>query len=480
MSPRKPRSKPQANAGSEPEAVATETAAEPQPEKRAVPADWPRLEALFGLGKAKDWGLALARDIADYKAGVISWTDVDRGCVLGGEPGTGKTTFAKALAATCNVPLVATSYSVWQRYREGHLGNVLTAIHDDFKRAIDSAPSILFIDEIDSIPSRANESLRYKEWWDSIVAALLQELDGMTSRNGVVVIAACNYPDRIDPALVRAGRLDTRIIIDLPSIGELAGIIRFHLGKDLPDADLRPVAISAAGMTGADIEKLVRDARRRARSDKRDLELADLFEMLEHNEISIPPECLKRVALHEAGHAAAAILLNLSSNVTTSLMRRGRLVAETSFAPRFESITRKVVENKITVALAGRAAEDVLLGDVTAGSGGAENSDLAIATSLAVRAVGSWGLSSSSNLIYSGDTAPEQLWTWRPELAEEVDAMLKAAYTNATELITTHREAVRAIAAALIDRRALTHDEIATLLPPPQAEGPAGYAASAP
>jgi cell division protease FtsH len=454
--------------------------AQPKPkenaEPRAVPAGWPRLEDLHGLGKAKDWGLALARDIADYKAGIISWSDIDRGCVLHGLPGTGKTTFAKALATTCNVPLVATSYSVWQRSRDGHLGHVLTAINDDFKRALKSSPAILFIDEIDVIPSREHQSMRIRDWWDSIVGALLQELDGITGREGVVVIAACNYPDRIDPALMRAGRLDTKIAIELPSINELAGMIRFHLGEDLPDADLCPVAVSAAGMTGADIEKLIRDSRRRARGDKRKLELADLLETLEADAVCIPVDCLKRVALHEAGHAAAAILLGMSGNVTTSLIRRGRLMAETSLSSRVEAITRKVVENRITVALAGRAAEDVLLGDVTAGAGGAETSDLAIATGLAVRAVVSWGLSCKRTLIYSGETAPEHLLAWRPELADEVDDMLQSAYTSATSLIANHRDAVRAIAAELIKRRALTHDEIAGLLPPPDSDGLSGPA----
>ena len=113
--------------------------------------------------------------------------------MLGGVPGTGKTTFAKALAASCNVPLIATSYSVWQRGDDGHLGNVLTAIHEDFKRAIESAPSILFIDEIDMMPSREHQNHRHRDWWDAIVGALLQELDGIVSREGVVVIAAINY-----------------------------------------------------------------------------------------------------------------------------------------------------------------------------------------------------------------------------------------------------------------------------------------------
>jgi ATP-dependent Zn protease len=439
----------------------------------------PRLEKLFGLGKAKVWGLALARDISDFKDGIISWSDVDRGCVLGGLPGTGKTTFAKALAASCNVPLVATSYSVWQRYRDGHLGNVLTALHDDFVRAIECAPSILFIDEIDMIASRETVSLRNRDWWDAVVGALLQELDGIAGREGVVVIAACNRPDRLDPALVRAGRLDTKITIELPSINELAGIIRFHLGKDLAGEDLRPVAISACGMTGADIEKLVREAHRRARGDKRNLELADLFETLDADTAGIPLDCLKRVALHEAGHAAAAILLGVSNDVTTSLFRRGHLMAETSFRPRVEAITRKVVESKILVALAGRAAEYVILGDVTAGAGGDETSDLAIATDLAVRAVGCWGLSRSGTIAYSNETEFEKLKMLRPDLAAEADEMLNAADSDAKSLIAAYRDEVRAIAAALIERRALAHDEIIKLLPLPDGAGD-GSASSTP
>ncbi|KAB2913055.1 MAG: AAA family ATPase [Hyphomicrobiaceae bacterium] len=435
--------------------------------------DRPRLEDLHGMGKAKIWGLNVARDLAEYINKKISWRHMDRGCLLHGGPGTGKTTFAKALATSCGVTLIATSYANWQRYREGHLGNVLSAIREDFRKAIERAPSILFIDEIDVIPSRERAGIRNRDWWDPIVGALLQELDGITGREGVIVIAACNYPERVDPALVRAGRLDNRIEIEKPTVEDLAGILRFYLADDLRDADLGALALCASGMTGADMEKLVRDARRIARSADRRLEMGDIFAVLEDAADRIPEDCLETVAVHEAGHAAAAILLAVSNNVTTSLVRRGTITASTHFDPRVEAITRKVVDNRMAVALAGRAAEEVILGEVSAGSGGGQGSDLAIATALAIRSAASWGLglSCSENLLHS-EGPPEQILALRPELAQQVHAMLQAAYNRAVALVEAHRGAIGAIAVALVERRALTHEEIAAFL-----SAPAGDAA---
>jgi ATP-dependent Zn protease len=268
----------------------------------------------------------------------------------------------------------------------------------------------------------------------------------------VIVIGACNRAERIDPALMRSGRLDRLIRVDLPTREDLVGIMKYHLKNALRAEDLNSVAAGAIGMTGADIEKLVRDAERLARNDNRPLGVDDLVAALEDEVAKIPPDCRYRAAVHEAGHAAAAILLAISDNVTTSLIRRGRAAATTHIDTRIQAMTRKLVEKHITVALAGRAAEDAILGEVAAGAGGTEDSDLAIASDLAIRAVVQWGLSSSGDILYSRYIAPEQLLAHRPERVAEVHSILNASYGAALELIRTHRAGVLAIADALFEK----------------------------
>ncbi len=422
----------------------------------------PLLQELHGMADARRWGEALAQDLADYIAKRLPWSEVDKGALLCGEPGTGKTIFATALAATCKVPLVATSYAEWQRSKEGHLGDVLKAMESDFKLARKHAPCILFIDEIEAVSSRAAGGNNHR-WYAGIITALNEQLDGILAREGVVVVAATNYPDRIDPALLRPGRLDTRIAIPMPSAEDLRGIVRFHLRGDLPDADLGGLAVALVGSTGAHVERIVRIARRRARKPLRDLRLEDLFAALGEKLTDIPLAFLERIAIHEAGHAVAAVLLEVSRNVSVSLFHLAEGSAATFFDPQIEAVTRKVVERRIAVALAGRAAEQIVLGDVTAGAGGSESSDLAMANSLAFSAVARWGLAHVDELKWLAG-GPDQIVSTHPELAAEAYRMLGAANTCALELMQQHAGEVQRVAGALLKRRALAHEDILALL----------------
>ena len=424
----------------------------------------PRLSDLSGMAEARAWGEALARDLAHLDAGRITWSEVDPGVLIYGEPGTGKTMFAKALAATCRLPLIATSYAQWQRSKDGHMGNVLAAMHADFERARQHAPCILFIDEIEAVSTRAAQG-QNQSWYTAIITALNEELNGLSAREGAIVVAAANFPDRVDPALLRSGRLDRKIAIPLPTAKELEGILRYHLNlkKDLVDADLGDLSVAAVGMTGADVEKVVRIARRRARNFKRALLLDDLFAVLGEKLNDLPREYLRRIAIHEAGHATAAIVLKVSRKVSLTLFHLGEGSAMTFFDPQIEALTRKAVERRIAVALAGRAAEEVMLGDVTAGAGGSGASDLGIANDLAFGAVARWGLSISDQLKWL-DCPPVQIVAAHPELAAEAYKMLEVAYSKALALIRRRQPQVRAVASALLKRRALAHDDIAALL----------------
>ncbi|EGY00459.1 Cell division protease ftsH [Nitrospirillum viridazoti Y2] len=246
------------------------------PERQRSP-EAPRLNDLAGMDEAVAWGQTLARDLDDYRASLIGWESVDRGVLLAGPPGTGKTTFAAALARTCGVPLITGSHSSWQA--AGHQGEMLKAMAVSFEEAAAHRPCILFIDELDSFTSRTASANGHNSTYQrQVVNSLLQHLDGMASRKGVVVVGATNLPEAVEPALLRPGRLERVVPIPLPDIAALIRILRFHLGTDLKDTDLYQAAAIAAqaGATGAHIMMWVRAARRRARTARRPMRLGDL------------------------------------------------------------------------------------------------------------------------------------------------------------------------------------------------------------
>ena len=318
-------------------------------DKTAEPS--PTLSELHGLGAARDWGLSLIRDLQDYAAGCLPWSGVDRGALLTGPPGTGKTTFARALAKQAGVHFIATSYSAWQAHKDGHLGSVTQAMRNVFAEARQHAPAILFIDEIDTLPARGSGKWN-DDWWTAITTALLEQLDGFERREGVVVIAACNNRARLDPALVRAGRLDRTIEIPLPDVPALVGIFRTHLGQELAGADLYEFALAARGHTGADVERWVREARRKARNEGKQLSQAHLIEAVRGGEPELPTEVRRRFAYHEAGHAVAVQALGLAQSKALSIGGGGGVAENDGFGKRPQ--TRANLEHYLVGLLAGR------------------------------------------------------------------------------------------------------------------------------
>lgn len=421
--------------------------------------DAPLLSEMHGLGPAKDWGLRLATDLKTYAAGQLSWAQVDRGCLLTGAPGTGKTSFARALAREAGVHFIATSYSQWQAFKEGHLGHVTQALRNVFKDALQHRPTILFIDEIDTIPARGSTS-RSDDWWTAITNTLLECLDGYEKREGVVVIAACNDPSRLDPALVRSGRLDRHIAIPLPDVPALVGIFRSHLGQDLADADLRPAALAARGWTGADVERFVREARSCARREGRAMTLAHLLDAVRAGEPGLPADVRRRVASHEAGHAVAMVALGLRQPVALFIGSDGGLAQSQS--TELHVHTREHLEQRLVVHLAGRAAEELIHGEATAGAGGSEESDLGRATALAIRLETAFGLGQSGLVMLPVEGTRDL--AFHSEVHEAVRATLEAAHARAGELLAANRAALEALAEALFKVGYLDRAEIDAVL----------------
>lgn len=416
----------------------------------------PFLGQLAGMAEARAWGEALAQDIGLYRAGRLDWAEIDAGCVLHGPPGTGKSTFARALAASAKVPLIATSYADWNRGTR-YAADIINAIQRTFELADKHRPCVLAIDELDSLPSRATLPPDHPGL-HMVINAMLEQLDGLNKRSGVVVIGTCNHPDRLDPALVRPGRLGKLVHIPLPDLGALPKILAFHLKDDASRiGNLPGIAVQCRGMSGAAIEQLVREARARARRAGHGLRRDDLTAILDAKVARFDPATQRRLAIHEAGHGVAALRAGTSANVTLSLVGSGDSLASTWYSRRDVPTTRQTIAQHLVILLAGRAAEELMTGEISGLSGGNDSSDIASATRLAYEAVGSLGLSQTGSLLWFGNHHLPAA------LVAEAKGMLDDAYEEAKTLIANELQYVERVAEALVKARALSHDELIAL-----------------
>jgi ATP-dependent Zn protease len=438
--------------------------------KRKKDVAGPRLEDLHGLGEAGEWGRELATDLADWQAGKIGWHDVDRGILLSGPPGTGKTTFAGALARTCGAYLLLGSIGRWQA--KGHLGDMLKAMRKAFDEAKSNAPSILFLDEIDAVGDREQFNDHNLHYNTEVIAALLECIDGAEGREGVVVVGACNYPERIDAALVRAGRLDRHVRIPLPDPKGREGILRWHLQGALAEEDFAGIVNRTEGWSGASLEKLVRDARRRARRSHRPIMLEDLnseFPPL----VPLPTGLRRRTAVHEAGHAIIGIAIGSGDlqrvTIADAFDPSGNQTQDgggTTF--RHDNLRERVPSeylDLIAVGLAGLAAEEVVLGSRSAGGGGSIGSDLHTATLNALMMEATYGLGES--LVYLSDDRESELFaalSLNRDLRARVDQILSEQYRRSKRIVEERRRDVERLADALVVRGCLSKHEVDDLL----------------
>ncbi|MDX1159392.1 AAA family ATPase, partial [Sinorhizobium medicae] len=229
---------------------------------------------LASFGAAGAWGHRLKRDLALWREGVLPWNQVDKGILLYGPPGTGKTSFAKSLAVECDAHFIASSLGQWQS--SGHMGDLLKAMYATFAEAKASAPSILLVDEFDSFGHRAKLSGDNAQYMLEVINAMLEAVDGATGREGVIIVAASNLPERIDPAFLRPGRLEKHIELSKPDIVGREGILTHYLPEFSGNAALKGIARNLNGKSGADLEYIARQVRRLARDESRSPRIADL------------------------------------------------------------------------------------------------------------------------------------------------------------------------------------------------------------
>lgn len=226
------------------------------------------VETLSGYGKAKDWALDLKADLDDYRASILTWSEMSTKLLLSGPPGTGKTTFARALCNSLQIPLVVTSVSTW--LQGGHLNDVIDRMSKTFVEARAMAPAILFVDEIDGIGKRQPAEREYADYWNTIVNKALELLDGAIKNEGLIVVGATNRPDHIDEAIKRSGRLETHIEIPKPDVPTLAEILAHHLGDDVTSLIREPVPETRSGAEdGFSLKKIVADHLEREAEEER-------------------------------------------------------------------------------------------------------------------------------------------------------------------------------------------------------------------
>jgi cell division protease FtsH len=428
-------------------------------------ADAPDLVTAVEYGEARQWGLALARDMREYRQGTLPWSAVDRGAIFHSGPGMGKSVLARSLARACDVALVVGSVGELFAASTGHLDGVIKSLRELFAKAVAAAPCILFLDEIDGLPSRESLDSRNRDFWMPIIEDFLMLLDDATSarREGVVVIGATNRIAAVDPAILRPGRLERAIELTPPDSEGIENILRFH-APDLRDDDLRSVAGLLEGFTPAEIMETVRSARRAARTSARDLSADDLRRAV-MPATTIPPAALERIAIHEAGHVVVAIAAAVGRVRSVRIGGRQGVGGVTSIDPSSSDLaTRQSIERQIVGILAGRAAEIVLLGAPSVGSGGSERSDLALATRLVASMELSLGVG-ESGLVFVGDAerAFEAL-RLNPNARYRVDKMLRQLQARACGIVEKRKEQVLAIADALIEKSFLSGEEIEQIL----------------
>jgi cell division protease FtsH len=430
---------------------------------------------------------------------------IPKGVLLVGPPGTGKTLLARAIAGEANVPFFSISGS---DFVEMFVGVGASRVRDLFEQGKKNAPCIIFIDEIDAVGRHRGAGLGGgHDEREQTLNALLVEMDGFESNEGVILIAATNRPDVLDPALLRPGRFDRRVVVARPDVKGREEILRVHTRK-VPlsdDVDLSIIARGTPGFSGADLANLVNEAALWAARQNRKFVAMDDFEMskdkvlmgVERKSMILSDEEKRNTAYHEAGHALVAAMTPGADPVhKVTIIPRGMALGLTMQLPEADkhTYTKEFLEGMLAVLMGGRSAEEIFLGHITTGAG----NDIERATDIARNMVCEWGMSDLGPLAFG--KKEEAIFLGREiaqhrdfsedtalQIDREVKRIVNRGYEAAKNLLSTHKETLDNIAQALLIREVLDANEVKLLMegkplpekprtpptPPPTAAAPA-------
>ncbi len=407
---------------------------------------------------------------------------IPKGVLLVGPPGTGKTLLARAIAGEANVPFFSISGS---DFVEMFVGVGASRVRDLFEQGKKNAPCIIFIDEIDAVGRHRGAGLGGgHDEREQTLNALLVEMDGFETNEGVILIAATNRPDVLDPALLRPGRFDRRVVVARPDVKGREEILRVHTRK-VPisdDVDLSIIARGTPGFSGADLANLVNEAALwAARQNRKFVMMAD-FEMakdkvlmgVERKSMILSDEEKKNTAYHEAGHALVAAMTPGADPVhKVTIIPRGMALGLTMQLPEADkhTYTKEYLEGMLAVLMGGRTAEEIFLGHITTGAG----NDIERATEIARNMVCEWGMSNMGPLAYG--KKEEAIFLGREiaqhrdfsedtavQIDKEVKRIVNEAYENAHALLSNHRDTLEHVALALLEREVLDAIEVKLLM----------------
>src|ERR687898_2865423 len=410
---------------------------------------------------------------------------IPRGVLLVGPPGTGKTLLARAVAGEANVPFFTISGS---DFVEMFVGVGASRVRDMFDQAKKNAPCIIFIDEIDAVGRHRGAGLGGgNDEREQTLNQLLVEMDGFESNEGVILIAATNRPDVLDPALLRPGRFDRQVIVPNPDVGGREKILKVHMRKVplAPDVDPRVLARGTPGFSGADLANLINEAAlRAARVGKRLVTMAD-FEYAkdkvlmgtERRSMAMTDEEKKLTAYHEAGHALVAMHVPKSDPLhKVTIIPRGRALGVTMQLPERDHLshTKQFLESRLAIMFGGRTAEEIIFGPENVTTGAA--SDIQVATQTARGMITAYGMSeklgrvryqANEQEVFLGHavTQTQNVSEATAQLIDqEVRRLIEEAEGRAHQILNDHFEDLHPIAKALLEYETLSNDEIGTIL----------------